>query len=53
MVDARLLDGSRVNATIPPLAIDGPILSIRRFAVDPLELEDLLTLKTLTPKSES
>jgi pilus assembly protein CpaF len=50
MVDARLLDGSRVNAIIPPLAIDGPILSIRRFAVDPLELDDLLALKTLTPE---
>jgi len=50
MVDARLPDGSRVNAIIPPLAIDGPILSIRRFAVDPLELDDLLTLKTLTPE---
>ena len=50
MVDARLADGSRVNAIIPPLAIDGPILSIRRFAKDPLELEDLLTLKTLTPQ---
>jgi pilus assembly protein CpaF len=48
MVDARLLDGSRVNAIIPPLAIDGPILSIRRFAVDPLKLEDLVELKTLT-----
>ena len=41
MVDARLADGSRVNAIIPPLAIDGPILSIRRFAVDPLEMDDL------------
>ncbi len=50
MVDARLPDGSRVNAIIPPLALDGPILSIRRFAADPLELEDLLTLKTLTPE---
>jgi len=50
MVDARLSDGSRVNAIIPPLAIDGPILSIRRFAADPLELEDLLTLKSLTPE---
>jgi pilus assembly protein CpaF len=50
MVDARLADGSRVNAIIPPLAIDGPILSIRRFAKDPLELDDLLTLKTLTPQ---
>ena len=50
MVDARLADGSRVNAVIPPLSIDGPILSIRRFAKEPLELEDLLTLKTLTPE---
>jgi pilus assembly protein CpaF len=50
MVDARLPDGSRVNAIIPPLAVDGPILSIRRFAVDPLKLEDLVTLKTLTPE---
>ena len=49
MVDARLPDGSRVNAIIPPLAVDGPILSIRRFAVDPLKLEDLVSLKTLTP----
>ena len=50
MVDARLADGSRVNAIIPPLAIDGPILSIRRFAVDPLQLDDLINLKTLTPE---
>lgn len=50
MVDARLPDGSRVNAIIPPLAVDGPILSIRRFAVDPLQLEDLVSLKTLTPE---
>ena len=50
MVDARLPDGSRVNAIIPPLAIDGPMLSIRRFAVDPLEVSDLITLKTLTPE---
>ena len=47
MVDARLADGSRVNAIIPPLAIDGPMLSIRRFAADPLELEDLITFGTL------
>jgi pilus assembly protein CpaF len=47
MVDARLPDGSRVNAIIPPLAIDGPMLSIRRFAVDALELEDLVNLRTL------
>jgi len=50
MVDARLADGSRVNAIIPPLAIDGSILSIRRFAVDPLEIEDLIKLKSLTPE---
>jgi pilus assembly protein CpaF len=50
MVDARLEDGSRVNAVIPPLSIDGPMLSIRRFAADPLEMEDLITLKTLTAK---
>jgi pilus assembly protein CpaF len=47
MVDARLADGSRVNAIIPPLAIDGPMLSIRRFAADPLELEDLIAFGTL------
>lgn len=50
MVDARLMDGSRVNAIIPPLAIDGPILSIRRFSVSPLKTEDLLNYKTLTPE---
>lgn len=49
MVDARLPDGSRVNAIIPPLAIDGPILSIRRFSVVPLKMEDLINLQTLTP----
>lgn len=48
MVDARLSDRSRVNAIIPPLALDGPVLSIRRFARDPLELNDLITLNTLT-----
>ena len=48
MVDARLPDGSRVNAIIPPLALDGPILSIRRFAVNPLELDDLIGFQTLT-----
>jgi pilus assembly protein CpaF len=50
MVDARLADGSRVNAIIPPLAIDGPILSIRRFAANPLQIEDLIRLQTLTPE---
>lgn len=48
MVDARLADGSRVNAIIPPLAIDGPMVSIRRFAVTPLELEDLIATNSLT-----
>jgi pilus assembly protein CpaF len=50
MVDARLADGSRVNAIIPPLALDGPSVSIRRFAVDPLQLEDLVMFKALTPE---
>jgi pilus assembly protein CpaF len=49
MVDARLPDGSRVNAIIPPLALDGPLLSIRRFAVVPLTMNDLLEKRTLTP----
>lgn len=48
MVDARLPDGSRVNAIIPPLAIDGPILSIRRFSVKPLSITDLIEYKSLT-----
>jgi pilus assembly protein CpaF len=48
MVDARLPDGSRVNAIIPPLAIDGPILSIRRFGRDPLTADELLQNRTLT-----
>ena len=50
LVDARLSDGSRVNAIIPPLAIDGPSLSIRRFAVNPLELDDLIDSQTLIPE---
>ena len=48
MVDARLKDGSRVNAIIPPLAIDGPSLSIRRFAADMLSIDDLISLGSLT-----
>src|SRR6201994_3690312 len=48
MVDARLKDGSRVNAIIPPLAVDGPILSIRKFGAKPLSAEDLLRNKALT-----
>jgi len=50
MVDARLPDGSRVNAIIPPIALDGPVLSIRRFATVPLKMEDLLKNKSLTPE---
>jgi pilus assembly protein CpaF len=48
MVDARLKDGSRVNVIIPPLSIDGPILSIRKFGAKPLVTEDLLRNKSLT-----
>ena len=49
MVDARLPDGSRVNAIIPPLAIDGPALSIRRFGTDPLRMNDIISMGTITP----
>ncbi len=49
MVDARLKDGSRVNAIIPPLAIDGPSMSIRRFAVDLLNTDSLIQVGTMTP----
>ena len=48
MVDARLQDGSRVNAIIPPLSIDGPVLSIRRFGSDPLRMSSLIDNKALT-----
>src|SRR5687767_10256358 len=48
MVDARLQDGSRVNAIIPPLSIDGPVLSIRRFGADPLRMAALIEFKALT-----
>ena len=48
MVDARLKDGSRVNAIIPPLALDGAVLSIRRFAVELLSIDDLIRLGSLT-----
>jgi pilus assembly protein CpaF len=48
MVDARLPDGSRVNAIIPPLAVDGPIMSIRRFPAERLKADDLVTLRALT-----
>ncbi len=50
MVDARLQDGSRVNAIIPPLALDGACVSIRRFGANPLRLEDLLNYKAFTPE---
>jgi len=49
MVDARLPDGSRVNAIIPPSAVDGPLMSIRRFAVSPLQVSDLVASQSLTP----
>jgi len=48
MVDARLADGSRVNAIIPPLAVDGPLLSIRRFPADRLKADDLVSLGAMT-----
>src|SRR5882724_2570982 len=48
MVDARLRDGSRVNAIIPPLSIDGPVLSIRRFGAEPLRMSSLIENKALT-----
>ena len=48
MVDARLPDGSRVNVIIPPLALDGPVMSIRRFSVVPLTMDNLVEFKTVT-----
>jgi len=48
MVDARLPDGSRVNAIIPPLAVDGPILSIRRFSATPLQMSNLVAYKSMS-----
>jgi pilus assembly protein CpaF len=50
MVDARLADGSRVNAIIPPLALDGPALSIRRFGTGPVSAKQLVELKTISPE---
>lgn len=50
MVDARLPDGSRVNAIIPPVALNGPTITIRKFFKDPLTIEDLIQLGTLTPE---
>jgi pilus assembly protein CpaF len=51
MVDARLPDGSRVNAIIPPLALRGPTLTIRKFARDPYTMDDLISFGSLTPKA--
>jgi pilus assembly protein CpaF len=50
MVDSRMSDGSRFNAIIPPLALDGACVSIRRFGVNPLKLEDLLNFRAFTPE---
>jgi pilus assembly protein CpaF len=50
MVDARLPDGSRVNAIVPPLAVDGPSLTIRKFARDPFKVGDLISFGTMTPQ---
>ncbi len=50
MVDARLLDGSRVNAIIPPLALDGSSISIRKFSKDKLQIQDLIDKRSLTPE---
>ncbi|MFY9202537.1 MAG: ATPase, T2SS/T4P/T4SS family, partial [Limnochordia bacterium] len=50
MVDARLPDGSRVNAIIPPLALGGPTITIRKFSANPLTVEDLINFGTLTPE---
>ncbi len=49
IVDARLPDGSRVNATIPPLSLSGPLLTIRRFAADPITIDDLVEFGSLSP----
>jgi len=51
MVDARLPDGSRVNAIIPPLALKGPTLTIRKFSRDPYTMNDLITFGTISPRA--
>jgi pilus assembly protein CpaF len=51
MVDARLPDGSRVNAVVPPIALDGSSLTIRKFSTDPLQVQDLINFGTLTPQT--
>ena len=53
MVDARLADGSRINAVVPPIAVDGSLLTIRKFATDPYEADDLIGFGTMTPNSPS
>ena len=53
MVDARLPDGSRVNAIVPPLALKGPCLSIRRFGRDPFRIENLMGFNSLTPEIQT
>ena len=50
MVDARLADGSRVNAVIPPIALDGAMLTIRKFSADPFTDRDLIAFGTFTPR---
>ncbi len=50
MVDARLPDGSRVNAVVPPVALDGSLLTIRKFATDPFSVDDLISFGTMTPQ---
>jgi pilus assembly protein CpaF len=52
MVDARLLDGTRVNAVVPPIAIDGSTLTLRKFSSEPLTIKDLISFGTLTPESK-
>ena len=53
MVDARLADGSRVNVIVPPLSLDGSILTIRKFAKDPFRVTDLIAMGTLTEEVAS
>ena len=51
MVDARLPDGSRVNAIIPPLAVDGPVLTVRKFATDPFQVQDLVAMGSFSQET--
>ena len=53
MVDARLVDGSRVNAIIPPLSLVGPVVTIRKFAASPFTVEDLIRFGTSTRRCSS